>query len=359
MNFRKKAGFRAAGAVLAVTTSALGVEAPPIVRVYVAGSSEAVSGSRDAIQDLCSRSNVAVVVRDAAGADEALLATSRAPGLAEAYVDLRPGTPPRVVVVDAESRQDLERRTLPEDASLEISIETMAHVVCTAVESSLAARAAAAAKAASAPKAEEPPKTERPAARVDRWQTRASVFAAGANFGSGIHAGVGAAVGLNYGQARWHFGAFFGVIGYPAADVQGASGLADFELVGARAVPMLEWQVAPPLTAFAGAGGGLDWIAVSGEQPPPGSMSTPTEQVLEPVATGTLGLRLMLGRGVSTLLAFNADVALAHHKYVIQTPEGNQPFFEPSRVRPMALAGLSLALGGGDEPRASRNEARR
>jgi hypothetical protein len=359
VNCPKKAGFWAAAGVLALTSSAIGGDAPPIVRVYVAGSPEAVSGSRDAIQDLCSRSNVAVVVRDAAGADEALLATSRAPGLAEAYVDLRAGTPPRVVVVDSESRQDLERRTLPEGASLEISIETMAHVVCAAVESSLAARAAAAAKAAAAPKAVEPLKPERPAERVERWQTRASLFAAGANFGSGFHPGLGAGVGLNHGQARWHFGAIFGVVGYPAADVQGAHGVADFELVGARAVPLLEWQVASPLTLFAGAGGGLDWIQVTGEQPPPGSMSTPSEQVLEPVATGTLGLRLMLGRGISTLFAFNTDVALTHHSYVIQTPQGNQPFFEPSRVRPMALAGLSILLGGGSEPSRSRNEARR
>ena len=359
MNCTKKAGYFAATSVLVLTSAALGVEAPPIVRVYVAGSSEAVSGSRDAIQDLCSRSNVAVVVRDAAGADEALLAASRAPSLAEAYVDLRAGTPPRVVVVDGESREDLERRTLPEGASLEISIETMAHVVCAAVESSLAARAAAAAKAAPAPKAEEPTKPARPPERAERWETRASLFAAGANFGSGFHAGVGAGVGLNLGQALWHFGAILGVIGYPPADVGGANGLADFELVGLRAVPLLEWHVASPLTVFTGVGGGLDWIQVSGEQPPPGSMSSPAEQVLEPVATGTLGLRLMLGRGISALLAFDADVALTHHSYVLQTPDGNQPFFEPSRVRPMALAGLSLSLGGGSEPHGVRTEARR
>jgi len=363
VNWRQIAGYWAAASVLALSSAALGVEPPPpIVRVYVAGSPEAVSGSRDAIQDLCSRSNVAVVVRDAAGADEALLSTSRAPGLAEAYVDLRGGTPPRVVVVDAESRQDLERRTLPEGASLEISIETMAHVVCAAVESSLAARTAAAVKAVPAPKAEEPTRPERPperAARAQRWETRASLFAAGANFGSGFHAGVGAGFGLNHGQAPWHFGAIFGLIGYPTADVHGANGLADFELVGVRAVPLLEWQAASPLTVFTGVGGGLDWIQVSGEQPPPGSMSSPPEQVLEPVATGTLGLRLMLGRGISALLAFDVDVALSHHSYVVQTPDGYQPFFEPSRVRPMALAGLSLSLGGEGEPRVAHNEVRR
>ncbi|HYQ02026.1 MAG TPA: hypothetical protein VER96_25305 [Polyangiaceae bacterium] len=363
MNPRKKAGFLAAAGVLTVSLGALCADAPPIVRVYVAGSAEAVSGSRDAIQDLCSRSNVAVVVRDAAGADEALLSTSRAPGLADAYVDLRPGTAPRVVVVDGETRQDLERRTLAEGASLEISIETMAQVVCAAVESSLAARAAAAAKVAPPPKVEEPSKAktvEEPAEHSRHWQTRASLLASGSDFGNGFRAGVGAGFGLNYGHATWHFGGIFSVIGYPAAGVENTEGLASVGLVGLRALPLLEWQVAPAVTTFAGVGGGLDWIQISGERPPPGAVASPTERVFEPVASGMLGLRLALGRSVSALFAFDTDVVLVRHSYVVQTPDGGTaPFFEPPRVRPMALAGVSLSLGGGSEPPASRAEARR
>ena len=347
---------------MALTCAALAAGTPPIVRVYVAGSSEAVSGSRDAIQDLCSRSNVAVVVRDAAGADEALLATSHAPGLADAYVDLRVGTPPRVVVVDGESRQDLERRTLPEGVSLEISIETMAHVVCAAVESSLAARAAAPPPAVALARKPERPETR--AADVlpepaPRWQTRASLFASGANFGAGLRAGVGAGFGLNRGQATWHLGALLSLIGYPAAGVESASGLASFGLLGVRALPLLEWQASSGVTAFAGIGGGVDWIQISGERPPPGANSSATATVLEPMASGMLGLRLLLGRGVSMLLAFDTDVTLARHQYVVQTREGTESFFQPSRVRPMALAGLSLSLGGESEPSVPRSIARR
>ncbi len=343
---------------MALTSVALGSETPPIVRVYVAGSAEAVSSSRDAIQDLCSRSNVAVVVRDAAGADEALLATSHAPGLAEAYVDLRTGAPPRVVVVDGESRQDLERRTLPEGLSLEISIETMAHVVCAAVESSLAARAVAPAPAA--PVAQEQAvelEPERPLERRERWQLRASLFASGADFGAGFRAGVGAGLGLNHGHARWHFGAFLSLTGYPAAGVESANALASFGLLGVRALPLLEWQPTQDLTGFAGIGGGGDWIQVSGERSPPGAVSSTSATVSEPMVSGMLGMRLQLGRGVSALLALDADVALAPHRYVVQTPEGSQSFFEPSRVRPIALAGLSLSLGSTNEQRGQRSQA--
>jgi hypothetical protein len=200
---------------------------------------------------------------------------------------------------------------------------------------------------------------EEPPERTERWQTRASLFASGANFGAGFRAGVGAGVGLNYGRVRWHFGALFGLIGYPAADLESANGRASLNLVGVRAVPLLEWQVALPLTFFAGIGGGVDWIQVSGERPPPGSISSPTGGVVEPIVAGMLGLRVTLGRGVSALCALDADVALSHHSFVVQTPDGNQPFFEPSRVRMMALAGLSLSLGGDSKPRGARTEARR
>jgi len=349
-----------------VTPAALAAGTPPIVRVYVAGSPEAVSGSRDAIQDLCSRSNVAVVVRDAAGADEALLATSHAPGLAEAYVDLRVGTPPRVVVVDGESRQDLERRTLPEGGSLEISIETMAHVVCAAVESSLAARTASPAPivpvAAEKVEGEEKPaklEPERPPEPDQRWQMRASLFASGANFGAGFRAGVGAGVGLNQGQARWHFGALLSLIGYPAAGVESPAGLASFGLLGVRALPLLEWHAAQGGTAFAGVGGGGDWIQISGERPPPGAVSSTTTTVFEPMASGMLGVRFLLGHSVSALFALDADVTLVRHQYVVQTAEGTESFFQPSRVRPMGLAGLSLSFGGGNEQPGPRTEARR
>lgn|GEM_PF-1094308 len=364
MSRGRRAGYWAAAGAVAVSTPALAAGTPPIVRVYVAGSSEAVSGSRDAIQDRCARSNVAVVVRDAAGADEALLATSPAPGLADAYVDLRAGTPPRVVVVDGESRQDLERRTLPEGASLEISIETMAQVVCAAVESSLATRAAAPTPTpppTSAPISEPrraPP--AKPREGEKQWQARASLFGSGANFGAGLRAGVGAGLGLNHGLAPWHFAAFFSLSGYPAASVEGAAGVASFGLFGARVLPMLEWQASREVAVFAGIGGGGDWIQISGERPPPGAISTTTDTSFDPIASGMLGLRLSLGRSLGALFAIDADLDLARHRYVVQTLEGSATFFEPSRLRPMALAGLSLSLGGGpDEERAAHAEARR
>jgi hypothetical protein len=331
---------------------ALASAPPPIVRVYVAGAPEAVAGSRDAIQDVCSRSNVAVVVRDAAGADEALLATERAPGLAEAYVDLRPGTPPRVVVVDSQTRQDLERRTLPDGASLEISIETVARIVCSAVESSLAARAAnpnanrgsAKLSAAAAPR------------RVDRgseWAARVDVFGAAENVGAGFHGGAGAAIGVTYGRSVWRAGVLASVIGYAAADVQVGPALAAFGLIGARALPLLEWRASSALTTFVGVGGGVDWTRVRAERAPLGGAASGASVSADVIGAGIVGARWGISQNFSALLALDADVDLDRHRYVITTPDGSRSLFEPARVRPMALLGLSLAFGGPDSSAAS------
>ena len=333
---------------------------PPIVRVYVAGSAEAVRGARDAIEDRCARSDVAVVVRDAAGADEALLAQSPAPGLAQAYVDLRSGSAPRVVMVDGETRKDLERRSLPEDASLEISIETAAHVVCAAVESLLATRAAGPPPPPPPPAPpptpvvarEEPEESAAPESLElgPKWSSRLDMFAAGANFGAGVQFGGGASFGLTHGHGALRFGALLSVAGYPSADVEAAGGVANVGVLGARVLPMLEWHATQVVTPFIALGGGADWIRVAAEHPPPGAVGQAPSTSADAIAAGMLGVRLRLASSVAALLALDADVALTRHSYVIETPQGSQSFFEPARVRPIALAGLSVALSGGARP---------
>ena len=282
---------------------------PPIVRVYVAGPPEAVTGSRDAVQDLCARSNVAVVVRDAAGADEALLATRPAPGLAEAYVDLRSGTPPRVVVVDGETRQDLERRTLPEGSSLEIYRSRRSRAsYALAVESSLAARAAAANARAAAPLI-----APRMTDRASAWDARASLFAATENFGAGFQGGGGGALSLSAGRSRVKPSIFASLAGYTSADVQApdSGAQASFGLIGLRLLPTLEWRASDDVTAFFGLGGGGDWVHVTAKRAPPdGALGGAATTAPEAIGCGMLGARVRLTRILSVLFALDADVDL-------------------------------------------------
>lgn len=352
MNPRWAACSLLAVSVVTVAGAVRAADTPAIVRVYVAGSDEAVSGARAAIEDLCSRSNVAVVVRDAAGADEALLATSPAPGLADAYVDLRAGTAPRVVVVEGETRQYLERRTLPDDVSLEISIETVAHVVCAAVESSLATRSAPPPPPPPPPPVRRQATVERPerAPAGARWSSEFALFATAADFGAGLRAGGGVSVGSSRGSGGLRLGGLLSLSGYPAGEVESAGGVASLGLMGARFMPSVEWRATPFATAFVGLGAGADWIRISAGRPPPGAVGRGASNGVDAMVSGMLGLRLRLNGTVAALLALDADADLARHRYVIQTPQGSQSFFEPARVRPVALAGLSLSLDGASPP---------
>jgi hypothetical protein len=311
-----------------------------------------VAGARDAVQDLCARSNVAVVVRDAAGADEALLATERAPGLAEAYIDLRPGRPPRVVVVDGETRQDLERRTLPEGSTLEISIETVARVVCSAVESSLAARALAMPPAPSSH-----PEPLLPPLLVERdsaWEARLSAFAATENFGTGFQGGGGGALSVTHGRSGVRAGAILSAAGFASGAVETSSAMASFGLLGVRLLPMLEWRVADDVKAFAAVGAGADWTRVDAKQAPQGGTANGAGATLDVIGCGMLGARFRIVYGLSALLAVDADVDLNRHRYVIASSSGSHGLFDPARVRPIGLAGLSLSFGGPNREDASK-----
>jgi hypothetical protein len=358
VKLRRGACFLGAVSVLAVTCPTLADAPPPIVRVYVAGSPEAVSGTRDAVQELCARSNVAVVVHDAAGADEALLATTPTRELADAYLDLRAGTPTRVVVVDGETRQDLERRVLPEGTSLEMSIEIASRVVCAAVESSLAARAQAVAGHTedSEPKRPKPP-GQPPHSDLAAWESRFTVFAAAENFGVGFRGGVGGALAATANRFRLRPGALLSISGYPATDLAAAGGLATFGMTSARLMPMLEWQTSNALSLFAAAGAGIDRVGIEAERPPAGAVARTPPAMIIGVVSGMLGVRFRFSRGVGALIALDADVALSRTHYVIATQQGSQSFFEAARTRPVGLAGLCVSFGGGAAEPASRQGA--
>jgi hypothetical protein len=346
VNLRRGACLLGAVSVLAVPPSALAEAPPPIVRVYVAGSPEAVSGTRAAVQELCARSNVTVVVHDAAGADEALLATTPTRGLADAYLDLRVGTPTRVVVVDGETRQDLERRVLPEGTSLEMSIEIASHVVCAAVESSLAARVQAASHTEhSEPKRPNSP-PEPPHADVAVWEAQFTVFGAAENFGAGFRGGVGGALAATTNRFRFRPGALLSLSGYPATDLRAAGGLATFGMTSARLMPMLEWQSSNAVSLFAAAGAGVDRLGIEAETAPAGAVARTPPATVVGVVSGMLGVRFRFSRGIGALIALDADLALSQTHYVIATQHGSQSFFEPARARPVGLAGLCVSFGG-------------
>jgi hypothetical protein len=349
VTFARRAGrLVAAVAVLASHPVLADDASPPIVRVFVAGSPEAVAASRDAVQDLCAHANVAVIVRDAAGADEELLSNSHPRGLAEAYIDLRAGMPARVVVVDSETRENLERRTLPEASSLEMSIETSAHVVCAAVESAISARKAREAARAAAPP-EPPPKAE-PKDSGGGIESRVSGFGIASDFGFGLVGGGGAAFGLRFGASTVRFGAMLPLFGYARGEVEQFGGETSFIVLSGRLLPTIDWQATRPVGFFAGIGGGVDWVHVEPELPPPGTLQGGKSELVEGIGSVLIGATANISENAGAFLTFGLDVAFTPHRYVIETPDGVSTFFEPSRVRPTAMLGAFFSFGGPDRP---------
>jgi hypothetical protein len=323
---------------------------PPIVRVFVAGPPEAVAGARDAVQQICAPLNVAVVVHDAAGAEAELLAATRPPGLAQAYVDLRSGTPARIVVVDSQTGEDLVRRTLPASASLEMSVETAAHVVCAAVESSLSAADGQAARrrqeARDTDRAPPPTRSSRAGDRGGGVESRVGVFGALSNFGFGFHGGVGALFEARAGRSDLRLGGILSLVGYVPGHIDRDGGEASFALIGARLLPVLDWQASHAVSLFAGAGIGGDWVRVAASRPPAGTIARDAGASVEAIASAMCGGTLELAGSVGVLGALGIDADLSRHRYVTEAPEETQSFYQPPRLRPVALVGLSVTFGG-------------
>lgn len=108
--------------------------APHVVEIHVDGKPAYVAQTRTVATELLLRISVVPVVlaEDAAGP------SYPTPGepFVRAYFDFR--TPaPRLVIVDGATQRELERRTLPEGASLETSVEAASHVLYMVVDSLL------------------------------------------------------------------------------------------------------------------------------------------------------------------------------------------------------------------------------
>ncbi len=105
-----------------------------VVRIQVDGDAAAVARTRVVASELFERLGVASLV-----STEPDVEAMSSPGagrqvLARAYFDLRDPTTPGIVVVDAQTEREIVRRTFPDSASLEISVEELTHVLYAVVE---------------------------------------------------------------------------------------------------------------------------------------------------------------------------------------------------------------------------------
>lgn len=334
-----------------------------LVQVYVAGSAETVARTRVSVQELVARLNLPTVVRDAAGADEALLRRERSAAMVNAYVDLRSLEAPRVIVADGASGEVLERRMLPPASSTETAVEAVAHVLYMTIESVLRTRdeerrkeaprdapaETPAPEPAQTPTADEPPPAppRRSPSSSAAWGASASAFAAVTSLGpSRLLAGAG--VGAE--AAPRGFTVRPGVLGsfamYAPGEVGESRATGSVHAMSARLLPFVEWAAAPRLTLHAGGGMGVDVLRFDSERPPPGAVSLGTASSTDLVVTTMAGARIALSRSLGVVAGLGIDVDVTPRRYVVEYGPVRESVFNPSQVRPHALLGLEFSVVG-------------
>jgi hypothetical protein len=355
------------------------------MRVYVAGAPAAVAKMSATLRELCARLDLDVIVEEAS--DETAMTATGPNAWLKAFVDVR-STAPRIVVVDAETRRELERRSLPASRSLEMSVEEAAHVLYMVAESALAGRdsrtpaggdTAAAPSSSRAPEPRkptvepstrsapqskpprEPPRDHGEGEPLDddrgeqrhrkasaRFQSELAAFGTAAAFGA-ARALVGFGGSLDAGARTGSFrvsGALSGSAYLPSRLTRGAAA-ASLSAESARVEVIGAWAATSVFEPFFAIGGGADRIALDADSPPPGASPTGVESRMDPIVTGALGAKIRLSRTFGAFFAFATDVDLSPHRYVIDADGAEQTFLELARIRPALFVGVSVSVAGG------------
>jgi len=381
---------------LALGTATAAAAPPPVVRVFVAGTPEAVAGTRDALRDRCARPELVILVEDAGavvieppepngdaatgnGADAAangastwgddsswsetahaengadtpshealLLGSGQATDLAVGYVALETAAESRVVLVDGRTHQELERRVLEPTESLEMSIETVANVICATIDSALATRAAP--LRAPVPPPAPPPVVTNPPPRApleaeSAYGVWAGVFGTGADYGAGFRGGGGGFLGATTGSGRVRASLLLLASDFPSLSLDRQGAEPSFGLFGARLLPGAALRVADDIDALVGVGPGIDWLRVTPGTPPPGGTAETGVGSVDPVLSALLGARLRVGGHVGLWLAMGADLDADRHRYLNVASGTPVTFFEMPRLRANGQAGLAVTFG--------------
>lgn len=383
-----------------VATAAAG--AAPIVQIEVEGSPAAMERLRTTALEVLGRLEVVPVVVAASSSDARALPVP----LVFALVDLRNPRQPSLVVRDGASGRELGRRTLDRSTSLETAVEAAVLVVYMIVEARLSEESSAGegpappapsavAPSPAAPSAEPAPaapaaaapgrRAPRKAPAAPRKQSRqpkppepevaaepseaepeetaeferppapsAWALSAGALLRVGTldneSAITGAGLVLEARAKRSRLGVLLlGAAHVPSA-VHYAESYADVHAVSARLLLTQGFELGSSVSAWIGAGAGLDWLR-SVPQTTPAEVRSGTIDVVDPLASAAFGARLALGRHALLLAAASLDLDLAPHAFVMDVGNDRHTLLSPDRLRPSLL--VAIAYTSGDERTAS------
>jgi hypothetical protein len=343
-------------AALAIAIARLAAAATPTVVVIVSATTADGDAIVEALGDLGARTDLRLTFErrgelpDAPWADDTL---------ARAWIDAR--APDHVDVRIVRRGAAPYVRVLHREGSIAVVAEAVAQVMRGAVDSMVAMETPPDAAPPLVPPpppamdpADLPPPESSPAPPV---VPRSSLAVDVAAFGSeealtskaGPVFGAGAGAAVMAGHAPLRPGLWAAAAFDSRFSVQNGQVTFDVATTSFRLVSTLELVDLDVAQLDVGLGGGVDLLRVAPlvERPTGPVIDTPTSSV-DPVLTGQIMLRLRLAPQVAILTGFDLDYDWTSHEETVVSdrPGGRHGTFDPWKVRPAVVFGLSVRLWG-------------
>jgi hypothetical protein len=262
---------------------------------------------------------------------------------ARVSVDLDGREASEITIVDARG-QELARRSLPRQPSLEVLREEIAVIVSDALEAALAARRA---EARPPPPTPAPPAAQRepsgPGPRLD-----ATIFFAARSRDASGSLVPGAGLGLRLVAPGAPFQPSLGLTGEVAMpyDVNRKGVELRVSPYALRLRPSLSVPIKKSLSLEGAFGFGLDVVRVTPRGQDDDLVARAPTTKASPIVAPSLGLRLPIG-GADLSVSAGVDIDLARRRYVVADPKGPGVALEPFALRPTLIVTIGLPLLGG------------
>jgi hypothetical protein len=324
-----------------------------LVDVEVLGGSDPVLLST--LREVVGRNQL--VVRPAAAQGDVARSTPDCESFARVSVELREDEL-QVEVIDTVDGKLSTRRTLRRDPSPSIMREEVALVVRSAIdallerERSIPKPPRKEARPAPKPPTSEPPVVRRSDAEPSSWSLGAGMFGFGRTFATETEfvTGFGGLTSFSPGDGGWRPTVWL-MGGYQVATTTSRDGVDVQVSAGSfRLLPTVSLYRASWLALDAGAGLGIDVLAVSMSSTVPEAHTLPDRTDVIPLGSMLLAARIPMGGGASLLLGGTGDLDFAPNRYMVARGGTAQPVLELHAFRIGGVVGISQRLGGGGEP---------
>ncbi len=330
------------------------------VELRISGDDAAMTLARATARELFHRLDLDV---DVIGPDEDL---DEAPDVSKTPVaiismDFKPPDY-SIVVVDGASGDEVERRAIVDDSSIETAVEAATHVAYLIVEAMLERRedqASPGTDTAAPPRAgpiqHAPPRvraeTHRAAPTAEPPSTPSKL-----GVGAGVLLGItslgssrvlpGAGVGCDLTFEQTGLGTLISLVTYAPSDLELRAAHAAVRPTAARMLATWNSKLSEALMFSLAIGPGFEWLHLEPSAAPEGVEVSRTRSVLEPLLSGLAGLRVKLGSRAYMSALGGVDISVAGSRFVAEVGDDRQLLLEPPAVRPTLLVSASAALGG-------------